>query len=110
MPPAKGLPPGFAATRVDDLDLIGCRLIDCETAATRYQFTPRERDVLFLSMCNNCPKDVASVVKLRTSYIRVKLQTVVRKLRVDDGIKGVRLRLDQIAREREESAGERRRR
>jgi DNA-binding NarL/FixJ family response regulator len=101
VPPSKGLPPGEAASRVTDADLIGCRVADCETAATRHRLTPRQRDVLVLSMCGKCPKEVASVLKLRTGYVRVALHSVVRKLRVDDGMHGVRWRLDQIARERE---------
>ena len=105
MPPPKGLPPGDAASRVRDSDLVGCKLVDCICATERYRVTPRQRDVLFLSLCEKCPKDMARMLQLRTGYVRVVPQSIVRKLRVTDGMHGVRMRLAEIARERENGGG-----
>jgi FixJ family two-component response regulator len=98
--------PGDAASRVRDADLPGLKVVDCEKAATRYRLTPRQRGVLLLSLCDNCPKTIARTLGLKTSYVRIVRQNVVRKLRVQEGMSGIRRRIADIAREQEDVAEE----
>src|SRR5690606_10881338 len=52
--------PGEAAARVTDADLVGCKLGQCQSAADRYRLSPRERDILFLSLCDLRPGEIAA--------------------------------------------------
>lgn len=82
--------PGEAAARVTDADLVGCKLGQCQSAAGRYRLSPRERDILFLSLCDLRPGEIAARLGCRTSYVRRIRQTVARKFGVFDGILGIR--------------------
>lgn len=97
--------PGEAASRVTDADLVGFQVRDCITAAERYRLTPRQRDVLFLSLCDKCPKEIGGALDRETSYVRVVRAAVVRRLQVHDGMTGIRRRVAEIARERRSLAG-----
>ena len=104
-PSAEHPKPGEAALRVTDADLVGFLLRDCLTAAERYRLRPRERDVMLLSLCDLCPKDIARQLGLEPSYVRVVRQAVVRRLRTSDGMVGIRRVLREIARERNAVGG-----
>jgi DNA-binding NarL/FixJ family response regulator len=98
--------PGEAAARVCDANLVGFQVRDCLEATKRYRLTLRQRDVLFLSLCDICPKEIGRALGLKASYIRVVRQTVVRKLRTHDGMAGIRRVLADIARDRDGVAEE----
>lgn len=97
--------PGEAASRVTDAQIVGFSLRDCLTATERYALRPRERDVLLLSLCDQCPKEIARALGLEPGYVRLVRQTVVRRLRTRDGMTGIRRVIAEIARERERAGG-----
>jgi hypothetical protein len=84
---------------VTDADLVGFLVRDCLVAAERYRLTPRQRDVLFLSLRDKCPDQIASVTGCRTGYVRVVRQAVVHRFQVSDGMVGIRRRMTEIVRE-----------
>lgn len=64
------LAPGSAAAEVSNQDLIGFTTSQCRIAADRYALSDRERDVLYLSLCDKCPSEIAMTLGCETGYVR----------------------------------------
>jgi DNA-binding NarL/FixJ family response regulator len=64
------LAPGSAAAEVSNQDLIGFTTSQCRIAAHRYALSDRERDVLYLSLCDKCPSEIAMTLGCETGYVR----------------------------------------
>ncbi len=94
-PPDHLLPPGATAARMTDADISGFTVSACLRAADRFHLSPRERDVLFLSLADKCPAEIGTELGCETSYIRRVRDAVVKKLCTHDGMVGIRRRINE---------------
>lgn len=93
------LAPGSAAAEVSNQDLIGFTTSQCRIAAHRYALSDRERDVLYLSLCDKCPSEIAMTLGCETGYVRNIRQRIAKRFGVSGGMVGIRKRMTELSRE-----------
>lgn len=93
------LPPGVAADRLTDHDLLGHTVCECRHAARQFGLTHRQRDVFFLGIAGLAPKEIAWELGLATSYVRATIRDICDAMQTRDGWRGIQRAFCRLLRE-----------